>query len=132
MADKTEDISSTEDIGERLDTLLNALEASSEEVAKASASLGKPLDEVETAEAISRGAMLDDSGRAIEQPEGEPPQDVEESAESESESELQPETETEPEAREEPQPEAEVIAQEEPVAEVEAEGADAGVAEAEL
>lgn len=68
MADQTENISNIEDIGERLDALLDALEQSSQEVAKVGASLGKPLDEIETAEAIQRGAMLDDSGRAIEAP----------------------------------------------------------------
>lgn len=93
MADQTEDISSIEDIGERLDELLNALESSAQEIAQTGSSLDKPLDELGAAEAASQsGAMLDDSGRVVQVPAEKP---------------AEPEPEPEPETASEPEPEAE-------------------------
>lgn len=106
MGQQAEDISKIEDIGERLDALLDALETSSQEVAKVGSSLNVPLDQLQAQElATQPGAVVDDSGRvqtankkeaAPPEPVPEPvpgttPQDV-----SESSSEAIPEAAPEP------------------------------------
>ena len=66
MGHQAEDILKIEDIGARLDALLDALETTSQEVAKVGTSLNVPLDELSALELANQpGAMVDDSGRAV-------------------------------------------------------------------
>lgn len=66
MGHQAEDISKIEDIGQRLDALLDALETSAQEVSKVGSSLDVPLDQLRAQELASKpGAMVDDSGRVI-------------------------------------------------------------------
>ena len=97
MARQAEDISKIEDIGERLDALLDALDTSSSEVARVGSALDKPLAE-----------LLAEEPAAKPEPTPAP--------------QTPPESEAEPEAEAEAEIEAEVAAVEaepEPVAEIE-------------
>lgn len=97
MARQAEDISKIEDIGERLDALLDALDTSSSEVARVGSALDKPLAE-----------LLAEEPAAKPEPTPAP--------------QTPPEPEVEPEAEAEAEIEAEVAAVEaepEPVAEIE-------------
>ncbi len=124
MADQTEDISSFEDIGQRLDDLLDALEVSAQEVAQTSANLGKSLDEIAAAEVASdANAVIGDGGVVVNAKKPEPtassdpapPTAADPSAASERvadpESQAESESESEPKLESEPEPEPEPVDQ---------------------
>ena len=110
MADQTEDISSFEDIGQRLDDLLDALKVSAEEVAETGANLGKSLDEIAAAQlTIDANAIIDDSGAVSStKKKAENAPDSEGSAEPDAESDSEIASESEPEAELETEHESEV------------------------
>ncbi|UYV12779.1 MAG: hypothetical protein NCW75_00475 [Phycisphaera sp.] len=123
MARQAEDISKIEDIGERLDALLDALETSSSEVARVGSALDKPLAE-----------LLAEEPAAKPDPKPESPTPVAPEPETEAEPEPEPEAEAEaevaePEVQPEPTAEAEVV--DEPESVVEEANAPEPVADAE-
>lgn len=98
MARQAEDISKIEDIGERLDALLDALETSSSEVARVGSALDKPLAE-----------LLAEEPAAKPEPERAAPPPPEPEAELQAETEIdateeQPEANGQPDAPEVPEP----------------------------
>ena len=122
MADQTEDISSFEDIGQRLDDLLDALEVSAQEVAQTSANLGKSLDEIAAAEVASdANAVIGDGGVVVNAKKPEPtassepaPATAADSAaasERVADPDSQAEPESEPTLESEPEPQAEPVDQ---------------------
>lgn len=120
MADQTEDISSFEDIGERLDDLLDALEVSTQEVAQTGSSLDQSLDELAAAQVASQGdAVVGDSGAVSPPASSKPTSDPK--PEPEPESEPEPEAEVQHEDQAQPEPEAEAGSGSEPVAATEPE-----------
>jgi hypothetical protein len=97
MAHQAEDISKIEDIGERLDALLDALETSSNEVARIGSSLDTPLAELQA----------DASGTSPKPPTASPSPDPEPQAFQAPALEPDQETEPEPVMDSAPQPESE-------------------------
>lgn len=111
MARQAEDISKIEDIGERLDALLDALDTSSSEVARVGSALDKPLAELLAEEPAARPESTPAPQTPPEsEPEAEPEAEAEAevaAVEAEPEPVAEIETPEEPEAVASPQPEPE-------------------------
>ena len=124
MADQTQDISNEEDIGERLDALLNELETSTKEVAQTGASLEKSLDELAAAEAVSLGdGPLGDGGKAVKDSKSAKPKPPAPSSEASGEQAVEEEAAAEQAASSDGEPEAEAETQAETATESEPETA---------
>ncbi|MEO1279123.1 MAG: hypothetical protein AAFV77_09220, partial [Planctomycetota bacterium] len=112
MADQTEDISSFEDIGQRLDDLLDALEVSAQEVAQTSANLGKSLDEIAAAEVASdANAVIGDGGVVVNAKKPEPTASSDPAPAPPADPSAASERVADPESEPEPEPQAEPVDQ---------------------
>lgn len=120
MARQAEDISKIEDIGERLDALLDALETSSSEVARVGSALDKPLAELLAEEPVAKPEAKQAPSAPVSEPEPEAEGEPEVEAEV-AEPEVEPEQVVEAEALDEPESVAEEMDEPEPVADAESE-----------
>lgn len=118
MARQAEDISKIEDIGERLDALLDALETSSSEVARVGSALDKPLAELLAEEPAPKPEAKPVPEVPVTEPEVAAVAEIEPEVEaSVAEPDVEPEPAQEAEAPHEPESAAKLDLDPEPVAE---------------